>query len=260
MKYALLLHYNGGNYHGWQVQKTAVSVQGTLEDRLSQLHGNCPVRVHGCGRTDTGVHAKYFVAHIEVENELNCRVLRFKLNNMLPADVAVYKVVPVYGDFHARFSALSRSYTYYITREKNAYLAAFTAFYKDEFQVDQMNAACRVLLQHKDFASFCKAGAQNKTTLCAVEHAHWRTCDNLLVFEITADRFLRNMVRAVVGTMLEVGTGRLSITEFNNVILAKDRRKAGYSVPGRGLHLSHVEYPAAYLPAFKPIPNTVPHA
>lgn len=260
MKYALLLHYNGEKYHGWQVQNAAVSVQGTIETQISKLQGNQRVRVHGCGRTDTGVHAQYYVAHIEVSNSVNCETLRFKLNNMLPKDIAVAQAVPVYQNFHSRFSALSRSYTYYISREKNAYLGSFSAFYKDDFDIDQMNAACAVLLSHNDFASFCKAGAQNKTTLCAVEHAGWRWFGNLLVFEITADRFLRNMVRAIVGTMLEVGTGKLSIREFNEVILAKDRRVAGYSVPGRGLHLSHVEYPAAYLPRFKSIPNTVPHA
>lgn len=260
MRYALLLHYNGGKYHGWQVQKAAVSVQGTLEAQLAKLQGNQPVRVHGCGRTDTGVHAQYFVAHFESQIKMNCNTLQFKLNNMLPADIAVYQIVPVYPGFHARFTALSRSYTYFITREKSAYLSPFTAFYKDDFDTDLMNAACAVLLKHSDFASFCKAAAQNKTTLCTVEHAHWRAFGNLLVFEITADRFLRNMVRAVVGTLLEVGAGRLSIAEFNNVILAKDRRKAGYSVPGRGLHLSHVEYPSAYLTGFTSIPNSIPHA
>ncbi len=260
MRYALLLHFIGENYHGWQVQTRAVSVQGELEKKLYLLNSEQPVRIHGCGRTDTGVHASFFVAHVELNQKVNCKTFMFKLNNMLPNDIAVHQVIPVTQTFHSRFSAISRSYTYYISKTKNAYLQPITAYYNQNFDVDKMNAACEELLRYSDFASFCKAGAQNKTTLCTVEHAKWHQSNDLLVFEICADRFLRNMVRAIVGTLLEVGLGKLSLKQFKEVIEARDRRVAGFSVPGRGLHLSYVEYPAAHLTSFKPLTNPIPDA
>lgn len=235
--------YNGGRYHGWQIQPNGNSVQEELQRALSTLLRQ-EIAVTGAGRTDAGVHARMMVAHFDATlGDLSPEQLKYKLNRLLPWDIAVQKVEVVSDDLHARFSAKSRMYRYYVHTAKDPFLRPYSCELHYPLDFGRMNEAARLLLDFEDFGAFCKAGADVKTTLCDVTKAEWvQTSATTWYFEIRANRFLRNMVRAVVGTLIEVGRGRLSLDEFVKVIEGKKRTEAGESMPGHALYLEDIVY------------------
>ena len=242
-RYFLYLSYDGAAYHGWQVQPNGDSVQQRLMDALATLLRQ-PVEVTGAGRTDAGVHARLMVAHFDSPSPLDVALMADKLNRLLPPDIAVHRLRAVRADAHARFDATARTYQYYISTAKNPFnrAYAFRLFHAPDF--GRMNEAAQVLMQYTDFTSFSKLHTDVKTNNCRITRAGWTQADeDTWVFTIRADRFLRNMVRAIVGTLLEVGRGRLSIDGFRRVIELKDRCKAGTSVPGNALFLTDIAYP-----------------
>ncbi len=242
-RYFLQLSYKGTNYHGWQIQPNAISVQEVIEDALSKILRE-KIAVVGAGRTDTGVHASFFILHFEAENTIPENLdLVYKLNSFLPHDIAVQKVWKVSADLHARFSATSRTYKYYITTEKNPYGVETSHKYLKPLDVANMNEAAQTLFDYEDFTSFSRLGTEVKTNNCKIMKAAWTVEEKELVFTIKADRFLRNMVRAVVGTLLEVGKGKLTIQQFREIIEQKDRGAAGASASAQGLFLVDIEYP-----------------
>lgn len=241
-RYFLYLRYDGTAYHGWQVQPNAVTVQGVLEGALTTLLSH-EVAVTGAGRTDTGVHARMMVAHFDAEVEIDCPQLVYKLNRILPRDIAAYHLEPVGDDMHARFSATSRTYHYYIHQCKDPFYRAYSCLLTYSLDFDKMNEAASLLTGYDDFAAFCKSNSDVKTTICKVTEARWiRDGEQRWHFVITADRFLRNMVRAVVGTLIDVGRGRLTIDDFKKVVEGKKRSGAGDSMPGNALFLEKIEY------------------
>lgn len=242
-RYFIQLSYKGTNYHGWQIQPNAISVQEVLEKTLSTVLRQ-KVEVVGAGRTDTGVHGSFFVLHFDVNEELgNPENLVYKLNSLLPTDIAIQKIWPVANNLHARFSAVSRTYKYYISTRKNPFKADTSFKYLLPLDIDKMNEAARILAEYEDFTSFSRLHTDVKTNNCKILWAEWEVVNTQLIFTIKADRFLRNMVRAIVGTLLEVGKGKLSLNDFRKIIEAKDRGAAGASAPAKGLFLVDVEYP-----------------
>ncbi len=244
-RYFIQLSFDGTRYNGWQVQDNAPTVQGTLDDALTTLLRE-PIGTTGAGRTDTGVHARKFFAHFDSAlnpESLNPHQLVYKLNRILPPDIGVQHVFPVNEQMHARFSAISRTYHYMICTEKDPFFYGKTWLMEQTLHLDQMQEAANLLPGKKDFAAFSKSHTQTKTTICQVSTAKWHLDEHLLLFEITADRFLRNMVRAITGTLIEVGLGKRSVEEFRQIILSKDRQQAGYSAPACGLYLVDVVYP-----------------
>ena len=243
MRYFITLSYDGTRYHGWQVQPNGPSVQEKLQWALSTILRQ-DIQVTGAGRTDAGVHARMMVAHFDVESmDFSLQDLTYKLNRLLPQDIAIQKMEPVSDDMHARFSATSRTYHYYIHTVKDPFLRAYSCelHYPLDFQL--MNEAAAILMTYEDFGAFCKAHADVKTTLCHITAAQWhQTSPSSWYFEITANRFLRNMVRAIVGTLIDVGRGRLSIDDFRKVIEGKRRTEAGESMPANALFLENITY------------------
>ncbi|MCW3071492.1 MAG: tRNA pseudouridine synthase [Bacteroidetes bacterium] len=247
-RYFIQLSYNGTAYHGWQVQEnTKLTVQETLNEMLSRLL-NQPVSVTGCGRTDTGVHAKDFYAHFDVTIDLLSDKDKwiFRFNNALPADIAISGIYKVKDDANSRFDAISRTYEYRISKKKDPFGIDASWFLYGELDVAAMNKAAALLFDHTDFSSFAKSNTQSFTNNCKIYKAEWKEEGEILVFTISADRFLRNMVRAIVGTLTEVGKRKMSTEEFVKVIESKNRSNAGFSVPACGLYLADVAYPAGY--------------
>ena len=247
-RYFVTFSYDGTRYHGWQIQPNGDSVQQRLQEALSTLLRE-PVSVTGAGRTDTGVHARMMVAHFdsdacfEAEAGINESQLVYKLNRLLPFDIAVQRVDKVSQEMHARFSATSRTYHYFIHTKKDPFLRAYSCELHYELDFAKMNEAAQMLTTYDDFGAFCKSGADVKTTLCHVTLARWvQASPTTWRFEITANRFLRNMVRAVVGTLIDVGRGRLSLDDFRQVIEGKRRTEAGESMPGHALFLEDIKY------------------
>ena len=241
-RYFIWLSYDGTNYHGWQVQPNGISVQGELQRVLSTLLRQ-EISITGAGRTDAGVHARVMAAHFEIEADIDCKQLAYKMNRMLPQDIVVDRIEEVSLDMHARFSATERTYHYYIHPRKDPFLRHFSCEIHYPLDFEAMNEAGRILTTYEDFGAFCKAHSDVKTTLCNVTRAEWiQTGDTTWYFVITANRFLRNMVRAVVGTLVDVGRGRLSLDEFRSVIEGKRRSDAGESMPGNALFLEDVKY------------------
>lgn len=241
-RYFIHLAYQGANYCGWQIQPQSPSVQATLERCLSLKLGQ-PVSLTGCGRTDTGVHARNYYAHFDLEGEIaNPVELTYRLNVFLPQDIVVYRIWEVAPEAHARFDAKARTYHYYISRQKNPFHQQDAYFLYGGLDIEKMQQAADLLKQYDDFTSFSKVHTQVKTNICHVMEAQWMENDDLLVFQIKADRFLRNMVRAIVGTLLEVGQGKLSLDGFKAAIERKDRSSAGESVPAHALFLEEVDY------------------
>ena len=242
-RYFVTLSYDGTRYHGWQIQPNGVSVQERLQEALSTLLRE-PIAVTGAGRTDAGVHARKMVAHFDWKGDaIDGQQLAYKLNRLLPYDIAVSKVEMVSEDMHARFSATSRMYRYYIHTTKDPFQRAYSCEIHYPLDYTKMNDAARILMTYEDFGAFCKSGADVKTTLCQVTKAEWvQTSPTTWYFEIRANRFLRNMVRAVVGTLIEVGRGRLSLDDFKKVIEGKQRSDAGESMPGNALFLEDIVY------------------
>lgn len=242
-RYFIYLGYNGKEYCGWQIQPNGMTVQQRLEESLSTILRS-KIAVVGAGRTDAGVHARRMVAHFEMEQPLtDLSFLTDKLNRILPPDIAVYKIVPVVPDAHARFDAVSRTYRYYLTLHKNPFNFNQVYRYHSPLDFERMNEACKVLFEYTDFTSFSKLHTDVKTNNCRIMYARWHQEGDVWGFTIQADRFLRNMVRAVVGTLLEVGRGKLSIDGLRKVIEKKDRCSAGISMPGHALFLEDVAYP-----------------
>lgn len=242
MRYFITFSYDGTAYHGWQIQPHSVSVQEEIQKALSTLLRR-PMEVVGAGRTDTGVHARKMFAHFDSEYELECPQLVYKLNKLLPRDIAVQQVERVADDMHARFSAKSRTYHYYVHLDKNPFLRSYSWQVYGTPDFELMNRAAAVLMEYTDFTSFSKVNTDTKTNDCTITEAHWdRVADGQWRFTITANRFLRNMVRAIVGTLMEVGRGRMTIEQLRNVVDAKDRCRAGDSVPGNALFLVDVKY------------------
>lgn len=242
MRTLLKLSYDGAPFCGWQVQPQDRTVQGDLDHALSTLLG-VPITTMGAGRTDTGVHAKYMVAHFDSAPIEDHAKLCHRLNRFLDPAIHIISAEPVHDDFHSRFDALSRSYEYLLCTAPNPFLREKAWVYGHELDFDAMNAAAAVLLEVEDFASFCKAGSDNKTTICNVTHAGWRQEKDHWVFTITADRFLRNQVRATVGSLIEVGRGKWTVDNFAERIAQKDRSAMGTSAPAHGLYLSAITYP-----------------
>ncbi len=242
-RYFLELAYNGKNYHGWQIQPNAISVQAVLNDCISKMLRE-EINVVGCGRTDTGVHASYFVAHFDSEKEqIDEGQFCYKLNRFLPKDIAVYSLVKVNTETHSRFSASSRTYEYHLATQKNPFLQD-SAYYLDvQLNIELMNEAAKLLFDYIDFTSFSKLHTDVKTNNCKITKANWEFKQGKWIFTISADRFLRNMVRAIVGTLLEVGKGKMTLEQFCETIEAKDRGVAGTSAPAHALYLVDIEYP-----------------
>lgn len=242
MRYFITFSYDGTAYHGWQIQPHSVTVQEELQKALSTLMRK-PMEVVGAGRTDTGVHARKMIAHFDHDEVMDCSQLVYKLNKILPRDIAVQHVEPVADDMHARFSAKSRTYHYYVHLDKNPFLRSYSWQVYGNPDFELMNRAARVLMEYKDFTSFSKVNTDTKTNDCTITEARWdRVGEDQWRFTVTANRFLRNMVRAIVGTLMEVGRGRMTIEQLRSVIEAKDRCRAGDSVPGNALFLVEVLY------------------
>lgn len=241
-RYFLYIAYNGGNYCGWQIQPNGNSIQQEIETALSTLLRQ-QVSITGAGRTDAGVHAREMVAHFDSKYLSDLEILTEKMNRILPRDIAVLKIREVISEAHARFDATSREYQYFITNRKDVFEYPFQ--YKIHYlpDIEKMNQAARILFEYNDFTSFSKLHTDVKTNRCEIQYAQWTKYDELYTFTIRADRFLRNMVRAIVGTLIDVGRDKLSFDEFRSIIEAKDRCRAGTSVPGQALFLNHISYP-----------------
>lgn len=242
MRYFITLAYDGTNFHGWQIQPNGNSVQEELQKALTTLLRQ-PTPVVGAGRTDAGVHARNMVAHFDSDVAIDCQQLAYRLNRMVPRSMAVYDVREVGDDMHARFSATKRTYHYYVHTRKDPFLRHYSCELHFDLDFERMNKAAAILMEYSDFGAFCKSHSDVKTTICRVMAAEWHQTSNTeWYFEISADRFLRNMVRAVVGTLVDVGRGRLTLDEFRNVIEGRKRTAAGESMPANALFLEEVEY------------------
>ena len=244
MRYFITLSYDGTRYHGWQIQPNGLSVQEKLQWALSTILRQEDILVTGAGRTDAGVHARMMVAHVDVERmDFELSDFVYKLNRLLPQDIAIQKIEPVSDEMHARFSATSRTYHYYIHTVKDPFRRAYSCELHYPLDFKLMNEAAAILMEYEDFGAFCKAHADVKTTICHITAARWnQTSPVSWYFEITANRFLRNMVRAVVGTLIDVGRGRLSLDDFRKVIEGKRRTEAGESMPANALFLEDIKY------------------
>ena len=242
MRYFIELSYNGKAYHGWQNQPKSISVQEVIEDSLSKLLSE-NIAIVGAGRTDTGVHALQMFAHFDTEIAFVEDDLVFKLNSFLPKDIAVHHIFKVKPEAHARFDALSRTYLYRITLKKNVFTFDNVFFVKQDLDVDKMNEASQTLFNYKDFQCFSKSKTDVKTYDCDIMKAEWFFKEDELHFIIKADRFLRNMVRAIVGTMINIGLGKLNVDDLHHIITSKKRSEAGFSVPAHALYLIEVAYP-----------------
>jgi tRNA pseudouridine38-40 synthase len=243
-RYFIELSFKGTRYHGWQTQVHAVTIQSTLEASLYQI-SRAKIQVVGAGRTDTGVHARYFVAHFDAGHDLFHKKTNFlhKINSVLPDDIAVHDIRRVKSEAHARYSAISRTYEYTIRQYKDPFLTDLSWFYPQPLNIDKMNEAAKILTYCSDFTSFSKLHSNAKTNNCRIMQAYWEERNRLFVFTIEADRFLRNMVRAIVGTMVGVGKGKLTTADFTRITDSKDRRMALHSAPAHGLSLVQVKYP-----------------
>jgi len=255
MRYFLKLAYNGAPFHGWQSQPNAVSVQQTIEEALAVMLRR-QVAIVGAGRTDTGVNARVMYAHFDSDDDSPTETVRIadrkrfllSLNRLCGPDIAMLDLIGVAPDAHARFDAVRRTYRYFISYEKSPFLYPLSFHSPSLLDVDRMNEAASLLISTDDFTSFAKLHSDAKTNICRVDHARWTEWENSfgtpgIVFTVSADRFLRNMVRALVGTLVEVGRGRLTVDDFNDIIHAKDRCSAGTSMPPQALYLWDVEYP-----------------
>ncbi len=245
MRYFIELKYNGAAYFGWQRQRDVVTIQETIEKALSTLL-RAPIEIVGAGRTDTGVNASYYVAHFDAptEKEVDTQQLVYKLNVILPEDIAIMNVVRVADDAHARFDAQRRAYQYFIEPKKNPFTRHTSWQYYVDLDIDKMNQASALLVEHKDFTTFAKLNSNNKNNLCDLFYARWsREEGGVLKFEICANRFLRNMVRAIVGTLVDVGRGKYTVEQFDEIVSSKNLARSSAGAPAQGLFLSSVTYP-----------------
>ncbi|MBS1647690.1 MAG: tRNA pseudouridine(38-40) synthase TruA [Bacteroidetes bacterium] len=245
-RYFLHLAYKGTNYHGWQLQKnTALTVQHVLQEKMSLLLHE-PIILSGCGRTDTGVHARQFYAHFESKEPTlisDKKQWLFKMNQTVPRDIALIDIIPVLPNATARYSATARTYQYFIHRTPNPFLNDTSVYIYGDIDIPLMNQAAEIIKNTKDFTSFTKVNNSHNTYICHIMQCHWQEEKEQLIFTVKANRFLRNMVRALVGTMLEVGTKKINIEQFKEIVEKQDRAAAGKSAHGKGLHLIEIEYP-----------------
>lgn len=246
-RYFIKLSYNGTDYHGWQVQPNAVTVQEILNRDLSLVLGE-EIKVTGCGRTDTGVHARVFYAHFDSQRKdlAEDQGFLFSINGKLPYDISIKEVMGVLPEAHTRFSAISRTYEYHILRSKDVFRREYAHTVYGKLDTDEMQKASAVLKEYTDFTSFSKVDTDVKTNDCRITEASWKISGEELVFTVSADRFLRNMVRAIVGTLLDVGFGKLSADDVRQIIESKNRSNAGASAPAKGLFLTDVSYPPEF--------------
>ncbi|TVR38826.1 MAG: tRNA pseudouridine(38-40) synthase TruA [Bacteroidia bacterium] len=244
-RYFIRMAYMGTGYFGWQIQSVSLTIQGELERVLGLLFRE-PVRTIGAGRTDTGVHAREFYAHFDCSHDpesLQKLQVVYKANHMLAPSIVIYDIFPVPPNAHSRFHATQRTYQYYIITRKDPFLMDRAWFFQSKLDLEIMGEAAGILLEYNDFKSFSKSNTQVKTNICKIHEAVWEQNDHVLCFRITADRFLRNMVRAITGTIVEVGLHKTTIDQFRQIIESRDRRRAGYSVPAHGLFLEKIMYP-----------------
>jgi len=242
MRFFFEISYNGTHYHGWQNQKNAIGVQQVVEDALSKLFRE-EISIVGSGRTDTGVHCVQQFFHADIKKEFKPVDLVHRLNAFLPKDIAIKNILPVKADAHARFDAIERSYQYKITRVKDPLLVGYAHYFFRDLDVTNIERASALLVGEHDFESFSKVKTDVNHFICDLKQATWSQKGDVLIFTITANRFLRGMVRAIVGTLLDVGTGKLTIKQFQEILKSKDRKKAGMNAPPEGLYLTHVKYP-----------------
>jgi tRNA pseudouridine38-40 synthase len=242
-RYAFGIQYYGKNYVGWQKQPNGKSVQEEIESCLAKLFDSNDISIVGCGRTDAGVHANYYVFHVDLEEKYELETLIFKFNRILPQEIALFGIYFVKNDFHARFDAKIRTYRYYIHQQKSAFKNDLSLYFPTQLDFGRMNEACKILLGKQDFTSFSKLHTDVKTNICSIFDAKWvKISENEFYFEISADRFLRNMVRAIVGTLLEIGIGKISIENLKAIIVSQNRNEAKQSVPAHGLFLWDIHY------------------
>lgn len=241
LRYFIEFSYNGQNYFGYQIQPNEISVQEKLENALSTILRE-PIKTTGAGRTDTGVNAKKIYAHFDTNQNISEK-LKYQLNSFLPPDISIKRIFQVKDDFHARFDATFRTYEYYISLDKNPFTEKSAwQHWKRPLDIQKMNEACEILFEYEDFKSFSKVGGDNKTNLCKIYKAEWKQEGSELKFTISANRFLRNMVRAIVGTMVEIGSGKIQPKDLRKIIEDKNRNSAGTSAPAYGLFLVDVGY------------------
>ncbi|KLT71365.1 tRNA pseudouridine(38-40) synthase TruA [Flavobacterium sp. ABG] len=241
MRYFIQFAYNGTPYHGWQIQPNASSVQETLNKALSVLL-NSTINVMGAGRTDSGVHAQEMYAHFDFETPIDIPTLVHKLNSYLPKSIAIFNLILVHDEAHCRFDATKRTYEYRINTVKNPFLEELSWYFNQNLDVALMNEAAKILLNHTDFQCFSKVNTDVNTFDCTIFEAYWKKENDKLVFTISANRFLRNMVRSIVGTLINIGLHKISLQDFENIIASKSREKAGFSVPAHGLYLTDITY------------------
>jgi len=245
MRYFIDISYDGSNYHGWQIQPNADTVQHQINLAFSTIL-NEEINVLGAGRTDTGVHAKKMIAHFDTNQTIDFEKFKYRINGFLKNDISLNDIYKVKEDAHARFSAISRTYEYRVSRTKNPF-SVNSYFLLRDLDFQSMKKACKFLHGNHDYTSFAKLHSENYTNNCEVYIANWKEDENLLIFTIKANRFLRNMVRAIVGTLIEIGEGKISFSDIETILMSKDRAKAGYSVPANGLSLIDIEYPKEIL-------------
>lgn len=242
MRYFIHLAYNGTRFHGWQIQPNATSVQENLNKAFSVLL-QTGINLMGAGRTDTGVHAREMYAHFDSDNSFDITTLVHKLNSFLPKDIVIYDIIPVHDDAHSRFDATKRTYEYHIHQFKNPFIDELSWYFHQPLDIDLMNQASQLLFNYNDFECFSKVNTDVNTFDCTIFEAYWKRGQNdQLVFTISANRFLRNMVRSIVGTLINVGLHKITLDDFTKIIESKSREKAGFSVPAHGLYLTKIEY------------------
>ena len=243
MRFFLEFSYSGKNYHGWQRQPNAISVQEVIEDSLKTILRDS-ISLTAAGRTDTGVHARQMFAHFDANIEKGIiSNLVYELNQFLPHDVVIESLCPVREEAHARFDAISRTYEYHISKYKNAFENDFHYFFKNPLDLELMNKASKIILDHQDFKCFSKSNSDVKTYICNISEAYWKNSSQGYIFTISSNRFLRNMVRAIVGTLLEIGLKKKTLKNLEYILNSRDRSLAGFSAPSKGLFLIKVEYP-----------------
>lgn len=242
MRYFIHLAYNGTRFHGWQIQPNATSVQENLNKAFSVLL-QTEINLMGAGRTDTGVHAREMYAHFDSDNSFDITTLVHKLNSFLPKDIVIYDIIPVHDDAHSRFDATKRTYEYHIHQFKNPFIDELSWYFHQPLDIDLMNQASQLLFNYTDFECFSKVNTDVNTFDCTIFEAYWKRGKNdQLIFTISANRFLRNMVRSIVGTLINVGLHKITLDDFTKIIESKSREKAGFSVPAHGLYLTKIEY------------------
>jgi tRNA pseudouridine38-40 synthase len=241
LRYFIKLAYNGTHYHGWQYQPNATSVQETMNKAVSTLF-NTEINIMGAGRTDTGVHATSMYAHFDYDKAIHFHNMVHKLNSYLPKDIVIHDIFQVADDAHSRFDAVKRTYEYHINTVKDPFLQQQSWYFSQPLDINLMNEASQLLFKHTDFECFSKVNTDVNTFDCTIFEAQWKLENGKLIFTISANRFLRNMVRAIVGTLINVGLQKITISNFESIIRSKNRDKAGFSVPAHGLYLTEIKY------------------